>query len=130
MPNLSGQNGYLSGHRVHVNMADDPVVTNPRLYSVIFENDRVRVLHYRDEPGDRTLPHRHPDSVMVCLSSFVRRLEHGDEHVDVTLQAGDVRWLDAQEHSGRNVGVTPTETIFVELKEPAAESHEPRLGPS
>ena len=111
-------------------MAADPVDTNPGLYSVVFENDRVRVLRYADRPGDRTLPHRHPDSVMVCMSSFVRRLEHGDEHVDVTLHAGDVRWLDAQEHSGRNIGATPTETIFVELKDPAAATREPRLGPA
>ena len=29
----------------------DPVVTDPEFYSVVFENDRVRVLEYRDEPG-------------------------------------------------------------------------------
>lgn len=42
----------------------DPVVANPKLYRVVFENERVRVLEYRDEPGDRTVPHSHPDSVM------------------------------------------------------------------
>lgn len=42
----------------------------------------------------------------------------------------EARWLDAQEHSGMNVGVTPTHTIFVELKEPKPDSAErPRLGP-
>jgi len=39
-------------------MADDPVITDPELYRVIFENDRVRVLDYRDAPGARTAPHR------------------------------------------------------------------------
>jgi hypothetical protein len=28
----------------------------------------------RDEPGQRTSPHEHPDSVMVKLSGFDRRL--------------------------------------------------------
>ncbi|GAB3875714.1 hypothetical protein GCM10029964_020600 [Kibdelosporangium lantanae] len=37
-------------------MSDDPVVTNPDLYRVIFENSRVRVLEYRDTPGSRTAP--------------------------------------------------------------------------
>ncbi len=33
--------------------SDDPTVTDPDLYRVIFENDRVRVLEYRDGPGER-----------------------------------------------------------------------------
>ena len=96
----------------------DPVETNPDLYSVVFENDRVRVLRYLDRPGDRTRPHGHPDSVMITLSSFDRLLVHGDREVKVHLDAGEVRWLDAQEHSGENVGSSETSTLFVELKEP------------
>jgi hypothetical protein len=82
------------------------------------ENSRVRVLEYRDAPGDRTTPHVHPDSVMVTLSAFKRRLVQGDQSVDVDLEAGLTRWLDAQEHSGENTGTTPTHVILVELKEP------------
>ncbi len=107
----------------------DPVQSNPDLYSVVFENDRVRVLRYRDGPGDQAVAHEHPDSVMVCLSSFVRRLDHGGQTAEVELAAGDVRWLDAQRHSGVNIGSTPTETVFVELKEPAAQPRDARLGP-
>jgi hypothetical protein len=108
----------------------DPVTTNPELYSVVFENPRVRVLRYRDRPGDHTQPHRHPDSVMITLSSFQRRLVHGDQCVDVTLPAGEVRWLDAQEHSGSNIGSTETMTLFVELKDHApAPTHGAQLGP-
>ena len=55
-------------------MAEDPVVSNPDHYRVVFENDRVRVLDYTDRPGDRTVPHRHPDSVMYTLTEFDRRL--------------------------------------------------------
>ncbi|WP_232075387.1 hypothetical protein [Phytohabitans suffuscus] len=43
----------------------------------------------------------------------------GDRSVDVDLPAGAVHWVGAQEHSGHNVGDTPTHSIFVELKEPA-----------
>ena len=99
-------------------MSNDPVVTNPQLYQVIFENERVRVLQYADNPGDRTGPHAHPDSVMITLSAFTRRISTGDNSVRVELPAGEVRWLDAQEHSGENIGETPTHSIFVELKEP------------
>lgn len=98
-------------------MNQDPAVTNPGLYTVLFENDRVRVLEYRDQPGDRTTPHGHPDSVMVTLSSFRRRLSAAGRQVDVELPAGQVRWLDAQDHAGENIGDTETHSIFVELKE-------------
>ena len=99
-------------------MADDPVLTDPQLYSVVFENDRVRVLRYHDRPGDRTHPHNHPDSVMITMSAFDRRLRHGGQEIDVSLPAGEVRWLDAQEHAGENIGTSDTATFFVELKEP------------
>jgi hypothetical protein len=55
-------------------MPADPTITDPGLYRVILENDRVRVLEYRDRPGDRTSPHGHPDSVMVTLSAFSRSI--------------------------------------------------------
>jgi beta-alanine degradation protein BauB len=102
-------------------MTLDPVATNPDLYEVIFENDRVRVLEYLDGPGDRTRPHAHPDSVMYTLSSFRRRLYADGQERDVDITAGTVAWLPAQEHAGHNIGDTPTRVIFVELKEPARE---------
>jgi len=108
---------------------DDPTLTDPDLYHVIFENDRVRVLEYVDRPGDRTHRHRHPDSVMYTLSAFRRRVSDGDRHVDVELPAGAVRWLPAQEHFGHNVGTTPSHSIFVELKEPSPAASSSPLGP-
>jgi len=100
-------------------MYQDPTATDSELYSVVFENERVRVLEYRDRPGDATAPHGHPDSVMITLSAFRRRLRAGDREVEVELGAGEVRWLGSQEHSGTNIGETATHSIFVELKEPA-----------
>ena len=97
----------------------DPVVTNPDAYRVVFENERVRVLEYQDVPGHRTSPHHHPDSVMVTLSSFRRRLSSDGRDVEVEMPAGVARWLSAQQHHGENTGHTPTHTLFVELKEHA-----------
>ncbi len=115
-------------------MASDPVLTNPGLYRVVMENERVRVLEYRDAPGDRTAPHGHPDSVMVTLSSIRRRLVAGGQEAEVELDSGVVRWLASQEHSGENIGDSDTHAIFVELKEPARSVDsgpgQDRLGPS
>jgi len=112
-------------------MTLDPVATNPTHYKVIFENDHVRVLEYTDQPGDRTTPHEHPNSVMVTLSSFRRRLYAGDVERDVDISAEKASWLPAQQHSGHNIGDTPTHVIFVELKDSvAAPRPAGALGPS
>jgi hypothetical protein len=108
----------------------DPTETDPDKYSIVFENDRVRVLEYRDEPGAQTGPHDHPDSVMITLSGFDRRLVGADgESRDVTLESAQVRWLDAQTHSGENIGETPTHVVFIELKEQASARGDGSLGP-
>lgn len=109
---------------------DDPVVSNPDHYILLWENERVRVLEYRDVPGDETTPHRHPDSVMVTLTSFSRRLGSGGRTRDVTLAAEEAVWIPAQSHTGRNTGDTPTHTIIVELKGGGADpSDADALGP-
>ncbi len=109
----------------------DPTTTDPDKYKVIFENDRMRVLEYRDEPGQKTSPHEHPDSLMYTLSGFQRRLLGGSgESRDVALEPGAVRWLDAQTHSGENIGSTPTHVLFVELKEVRETAAAGTLGPS
>ena len=107
----------------------DPVESNPSLYSVVFENERVRVLEYRDQPGDRTTPHTHPDSVMITMSAFDRRLSVGDQVREVSLESGGAAWLPAQTHAGENIGTTETHVMFVELKEPGEASSEAQLGP-
>lgn len=112
-------------------VALDPVVTNPDHYSVVFENDLVRVLAYQDEPGERTTPHVHPDSVMITQSAFSRRLSGSQGERDVELPSGAVVWLPAQEHTGENIGTTPTRVLLVELKGSAAQpAPGPVLGPA
>jgi hypothetical protein len=95
----------------------DPTVTNPDHYKVVFENERVRVLEYTDQPGDKTTPHEHPDSVLVTLSTFRRRMYSMDnEPHDLTLTAHKVGWLAAQQHSGHNIGDSDSHALFIELK--------------
>ncbi|PWN03034.1 cytoplasmic protein [Nocardioides silvaticus] len=110
-------------------MSLDPAETNPDHYKVIFENDRVRVLEYTDQPGTVTRPHAHPDSVMYTLSSFRRRIVQGDAQREVDLRAGTIGWLPAQTHHGENIGDTDSHAIFVELKGAAEPASGEELGP-
>jgi len=108
-----------------------PTITDPDKYKAVFENDRMRVLKYRDQPGQKTSPHQHPDSVMHTLSTFKRRLiGQNGQSVEVMLSQGITRWLDAQTHSGENIGDTETHVLFVELKGSAEPTGESKLGPS
>jgi quercetin dioxygenase-like cupin family protein len=102
-------------------MDQDPVVSNPDNYRLVFENERVRVLEYRDDPGAKTTEHSHPDSVMITLNGFRRRLFSGGRELDVEMPAGAARWVPAQTHSGMNIGDTPTHSFFIELKESGSE---------
>ena len=110
----------------------DPAATDPDNYRVVFENDRVRVLEYTDTPGVVTHPHRHPDSVMITMSGFRRRVFSGGREIEVSLAPGEVRWVGAQEHTGHNIGDTGSHAFFVELKDPraAAPSDIDPLGPA
>ena len=92
---------------------DVAVSTDPNFYSVVFENERVRVLEYRDTPGAKTNRHRHPDSVMIPLSAFERRLEHGAREADISFEPGAVRWVPEESHVGENIGSTDSSATLL-----------------
>jgi quercetin dioxygenase-like cupin family protein len=95
----------------------DPVVTDGDKYKVVLENDRVRVLEYRDSPGERTSPHHHSDFVLCALSAFKRQFVLSDgREVVREVRPGEVAWSKAQSHIGVNVGSSDTHVLIVELK--------------
>ncbi|MFT3926994.1 MAG: hypothetical protein QM778_30895 [Myxococcales bacterium] len=95
----------------------DPTITDSDKYSVIFENERVRVLRYHDEPGAETHRHHHPDMLMIPESEFRRRISLADGRArEIAGAPGGVMWVPAQEHVGANIGTTETDVILVELK--------------
>lgn len=53
---------------VPVLSAQDPVKVDPKHYSVVSENDRVRILKVHYGPHEKSVMHSHPDSVTVFLS--------------------------------------------------------------
>jgi quercetin dioxygenase-like cupin family protein len=99
-------------------MAQDPVKTDPDKYKMIFQNDRVRVLEYKDKPGAITTRHKHPDSVVYALAPFKRKLILAEGKVVVVeKKKGEVYWVPAQEHVGENIGTTDTHVLIVELQD-------------
>ncbi len=46
----------------------DAVSVAPDVYTVMFENDRVRVLAIKTDPGGSSELHSHPDMVLYSVS--------------------------------------------------------------
>ncbi len=102
-----------------VGHAQDPAKTDADKYTVVSENERVRVLRYRDHPGDKTSMHAHPDFIMTALAPFKRRLTLKTGEVkEREFKTGEAVFMPAQSHIGENIGTTDTEVVIVELKEP------------
>ena len=98
-------------------LAQDAVTTDGDKYKVLLENACIRILDYRDQPGEKTHQHRHPAFVLYALGPFERIL-HLPEGKDIhrSFKSGDAIWSAAQTHIGENVGSTPTHALIVESK--------------
>ncbi|MDH3454384.1 MAG: hypothetical protein OEL80_04480 [Desulfuromonadales bacterium] len=98
-------------------LALDSIVTDSDKYKVLFENEKVRVLEYSDQPGEKTHQHHHPAFVLYALSAFERKITLPDGKIIMrNFKAGDVIYSEEQTHIGENVGQTPTHVIIVEMK--------------
>ena len=98
--------------------AQDAASTDGDKYKVVLDNVHVRVLEYRDLPGDETHQHQHPAFVVVALAPFKRKLLMPDGRTAMReFKAGDVVYSDGETHIGENVGVTPTHVMLVEMKD-------------
>ena len=98
-------------------LAQSPIETDGDKYKVVLENDQVRVLEYRDLPGEKSQQHGHPAFVLYAVTPFKRKIHLPDGKVLMReFKAGDVMYSPAQTHIGENVGTTPTHVIMIELK--------------
>ena len=95
----------------------DPVKLSPALYTIRFENDRVRVLEYRLRPGQKEPMHSHPPGVVYAFSDATFRSISPDGTVAESRgKAGDLSWRDGTTHSAENIGSTEAHALAIELK--------------
>jgi hypothetical protein len=98
-------------------VAQDPVLTDGDKYRVLIENERVRVLEYSDQPGEKTHQHHHPAFVLYAVAPFKRKISLPNGKVILReFKGGDVIYSDEQIHIGENIGESPTHVIMVEMK--------------
>ena len=98
-------------------MARDAVATAPHVYKVVLENDRVRVLEVRGQPGDKTELHSHPAMVVIAITDGTFRFGFPDgQTVEAELKAGQAMYQEAVEHTAEITGSSEIRALLVELK--------------
>lgn len=98
--------------------AQDPLAVAPKMYRLLFENERVRVMEVTFNPGDSILPHSHPDHHVYAVSGGTLRITTAKGSNDAVIKTGDVLFIPAEIHWAKNIGATPVRLIVNELKEP------------
>src|SRR5216683_5568078 len=103
--------------------AQDVVQLAPDQVKLVFENDRVRVLHFH-EPGHSKLPmHSHPAYVTVGFTTDDSKYTFPDGKTsDERTKADDVTYSKAITHAYENLSDTASESVMVELKKPGADA--------
>lgn len=97
--------------------AQDPTKVDAKHYQVVFENDQVRVLRITYEPGEKSVPHDHPDGVGVFLTEHHVKFTYPDGKTEEShAKAGESGWVKGGKHLPENIGDKKLELILVELK--------------
>jgi len=88
-------------------------------HTVIFENDRVRVLSVHFKPGQVAPMHSHPDNVSYFLTDGKLQITMPDgKTIERNPKAGTAAWSDAVTHEAQNIGIADFQQIQIELKTP------------
>ena len=90
----------------------------PDVFTVLLDNERVRVLEQRLKKGQREPMHSHPAYLKYTLSSYKGTSSYLNGQTSTVRQItkGQTMWFEAETHSQKNVGTTETHAIFVELR--------------
>jgi quercetin dioxygenase-like cupin family protein len=97
---------------------DDAVNIAPDLHTVIYEDDKMRVLKVAVPQGASAEMHWHPHNINYILAGGTLEFTKPDGSVvNVDLNQGQVTSATADSsHAVKNTGNTTVETIQVELK--------------
>jgi beta-alanine degradation protein BauB len=99
-------------------MAQDAVKVAPEHYTVLLENDHVRVLEVKIKPGETEAMHTHPATVHIELVPTKVKIGYPDGK-SVTLEGhkGEAIWVGPVKHTIENVGDTEIHAYIIELKD-------------
>jgi len=101
--------------------AQDAAKVDSKHYTVMSENEKVRILKVHYGPHEKSVMHSHPNAVAVFLTDSKVRFAYPDGKTeDMSTKAGDARYTPSMVHLPENLGDNGMDLILVELKSKAA----------
>ena len=98
-------------------MSGDAVSIAPDVYSVVLENDRVRVLEVRMAPGGSSAMHSHPDCVVVSIKGSNNRFSGpGVDPIEMEIPDASAIFMEGMDHAVENIGDGEAHAFIIELK--------------
>ena len=100
---------------------DDGTIVAPGQYSVLLQNDRVRVIRARIQPGEKTRMHSHPGSGFRYALEL-RHKQYRFTFPDGSTREGqsegkEARWSEApSEHTIENTGRNDLHNLLIEVR--------------
>ena len=97
--------------------AQDAVKTDPKHYTVVSENDQVRILKAHYGPHEKSIMHSHPATVAVFLTDANGQFTFADGKTQsFAVKAGESQYGPAITHLPENTGDQAMDVIVIELK--------------
>lgn len=97
--------------------AQDAVKADPKHYTVVSENDQVRILKVHYGPHEKSVMHSHPNSVVVPLTDARAEFTLPDgKKQTMTMKANEAQFTPGSTHLPENTGDKGMDLILVELK--------------
>lgn len=101
--------------------AQDAVKVDPKHYTVVTENDHVRILKVHYGAHEKSVMHSHPNTVAVFLTDAKGTFTFPDgKKEDFSVKAGQSQYSAAGIHLPENTGDAGMDVIVIELKGKAA----------
>ena len=98
--------------------AQDPVQVDPAHYRVLFDNVHMRVLEYRDKPGDKAPMHSHPAYMTYVTGAGKTKVTLPNGKASIDENAGsEFDCHPPTQHATENVGTTDAQELLVEFKD-------------
>src|SRR4030088_2455270 len=97
--------------------AQDAAKVDPKHYTVLSENDQVRILKVHYGPHEKSVMHSHPASVAVFLTNANGKFTFADgKTAEMKTVAGRSMYEAANTHLPENTGDEGFDLVLVELK--------------
>ena len=94
----------------------DPKIVASNVYTVVNENEKMRVVRVTFKVGETAKMHHHPQHVIYVLKGGKLSLTSGGKTQVIDLKEGSAVFMEAQDHEATNIGDSVVDMLVVELK--------------